>query len=66
MVFRILDQNGKLVYQDEAAIKDIVPLDEKNFAFCSERNFAVFSVLENKTDWKKIFPPQITLELRIL
>ena len=59
--FRILDQNGKLVYQDEAAIKDIVPLDEKNFTFAASGTCGFLSFGKTKTDWKKIFPPQITL-----
>lgn len=59
--FRILDQNGKLVYQDEAAIKDIDPLDEKNFAFAASGTCGFLSFGKTKTDWKKIFPPQITL-----
>ena len=59
--FRILDPNGKLVYQDEAAIKDIVPLDEKNFAFAASGTCGFLSFGNTKTDWKKIFPPQIIL-----
>ena len=59
--FRILDQNGKLVYQDEAAIKDIAPLDEKNFAFAASGTCGFLSFGNTKTDWKKIFLPQIIL-----
>ena len=57
--FRILDQNGKLVYQDEAAIKDIVPLDEKNFAFASSGSCGFISLGKTKTDWTQIFKTDI-------
>jgi hypothetical protein len=42
--FRVLDSSGKIFYDDEAAIKDIVPLDEKNFAFASSGSCGFISL----------------------
>lgn len=57
--FRVLDSSGKIFYDDEAAIKDIVPLDEKNFAFASSGSCGFISLGKNKTDWTQIFKTDI-------
>ena len=57
--FRVLDSSGKIFYDDEAAIKDIVPLDEKNFAFASSGSCGFISLGKTKTDWTQIFKTDI-------
>lgn len=57
--FRVLDGSGKIFYDDEAAIKDIVPLDEKNFAFASSGSCGFISLGKTKTDWTQIFKTDI-------
>lgn len=57
--FRVLDGSGKIFYDDEAAIKDIFPLDEKNFAFASSGSCGFISLGKTKTDWTQVFKTDI-------
>ena len=54
--FRVLDFQGKTIYESEAAIKDIVPLDENSYAFAASGSCGILQLGASKNNWKKIFP----------
>lgn len=54
--FRVLDFSGKTLYETETAIKDIVPLDNGNFAFAASGGCGILQLEKGKQDWKTMFP----------
>ena len=48
--FRVLDFQGKTIYESEAAIKDIVPLDENSYAFAASGSCGILQLGASKNN----------------
>ena len=54
--FRVLDFQGKTLYESESAIKDIIPLDENSYAFAASGSCGILQLDTTINNWKSLFP----------
>lgn len=54
--FRVLDFQGKTLYESESAIKDIIPLDENFYAFAASGSCGILQLEASNKNWKSLFP----------
>jgi hypothetical protein len=46
--FRVLDFQGRTLYESESAIKDIIPLDENSYAFAASGSCGILQLEASK------------------